>query len=125
MDTTLIRNKVKPCPLDGIKLGSHDSCDSCGILIGRDHMATTSVDFRGKRLCAHCHTRWQAVETRAGKEVSFLKFTYPPEHLPTPPCPDDGVTRCPCRTNKECLVNVLRNRTGVQLAAALQAFGHR
>ncbi len=125
MDTYLRRNRDLPCHVDGIKLGDHDSCDSCGILIGRSHMATTSVDFRGKHLCAHCHTRWQAVEARACKEVSFKKFTYPPERPPVPPCPDDGVTHCPCRTKKDCPVNWLRNRTNAQLAAALQAFGHR
>ena len=63
------------CPVCDTKYDEHPMCDACDALIGRGHEETHIIVFRGKKLCGHCHYRWEDNDKLLGRETTWTELT--------------------------------------------------
>lgn len=57
----------------GVELKGHKCCETCYILIGREHPQSLS-EYRGHELCSHCIADWKLAEQLMKRAVTWEEF---------------------------------------------------
>jgi hypothetical protein len=69
------RKKTGVCESCGRKMRGHEKCSSCGALCGIGHQSS-SLNYRGKRICGVCMMMWKAAEDILHRDVDFKEFIH-------------------------------------------------